>query len=168
MCVTGTDLAGNTSAPDCTYVAVFDWDGGFVTGGRWIDVSAGGYGPDALLSGRANFGFVAKYRNAASTPLGSTEFQFHEGGLNFHSAGYDWLVVSASDNTALLTGTGTLNGALAPNGTPYRFMLAAHDSSPDTFGIRIWWESIAGETLVMDTGPMPLGGGSIVIHTRGD
>lgn len=168
VCVIGTDLVGNAGTAACTFIAVFDPDGGFVTGGGWIDVPPGACRQNALLSGKANFGFVAKYRKQAVTPMGSTEFQFHAGGMNFHSLSYDWLVVSAFDGSARLDGTGTVNGDIAPNGTPYRFMLLAHDGSPDTFRIRIWWESAGGGSVLLDTGAMPLGGGSIVIHTRGN
>lgn len=37
LCVTGTDSVGNTSAPTCIQLVVYDPDGGFVTGGGWID-----------------------------------------------------------------------------------------------------------------------------------
>ncbi|MCK5415621.1 MAG: hypothetical protein KAJ35_09595, partial [Thermoplasmata archaeon] len=42
------------------YVVVYNTDGGFVTGGGWIDSPEGAYVADETLSGRANFGFVSK------------------------------------------------------------------------------------------------------------
>ena len=51
-------------------------------------------------------------------------------------------------------------------------MIRARDDSPDTFRIRIWWEDAAAfETDVYDNGfgkgfAQPIGGGSIVIHTK--
>ncbi len=45
-------------------------------------------------------------------------------------------------------------------------MTWATDGSPDTFGIRIWWEN-GGENVVYDNGfNHAIGGGSIVIHTK--
>jgi hypothetical protein len=43
------------------YVVVYDPEGGFVTGGGWIDSPAGAYAPDPSLAGKATFGFVSKY-----------------------------------------------------------------------------------------------------------
>src|SRR4029079_16336076 len=82
--------------------------GGFVTGGGWIDSPPGAYPADPSLVGRANFGLVAKYKPGASEPAGTTEFQFHAAGLNFHSADYEWLVVSGA--RAQYKGTGTIQG----------------------------------------------------------
>lgn len=166
VCVTGADLAGNVSAPACTLVAVFDPAGGFVTGGGWIEIPAGADPSYPQAQGRANFGFVAKYRKGASTPVGSTEFQFQQGNLNLHSYGYDWLVVTGED-TAQLQGTATVNGEVAPTGIPYQFRLWARDGDPDTFRIRVWWDVPAGEVTVFDSGTRALAGGSIVIHKSG-
>ncbi len=45
-------------------------------------------------------------------------------------------------------------------------MTWATDGSPDTFGIRIWWEN-GGENVVYENDfNQPIGGGSIVIHTN--
>jgi hypothetical protein len=45
-------------------------------------------------------------------------------------------------------------------------MIWARDDSADTFRIRIWWEN-GGENVVYDNGfNQPIGGGSIVIHTK--
>jgi hypothetical protein len=43
ICVRGTDAAGNTGIEECSLLAVYDPDGGFVTGGGWIDSPAGAY-----------------------------------------------------------------------------------------------------------------------------
>jgi hypothetical protein len=114
------------------------------------------------LTGKANFGFVSKYKKGATAPTGNTEFQFKTADLNFHSSSYDWLVVTGSDY-AKFKGSGTINGM-----GDYRFMLWAGDDAPDTFRIRIWTEDQAGvETDVYDNGSdQAIGGGSIVIHTK--
>jgi hypothetical protein len=167
VCVQATDAAGNTSDPQCVLLAVYDPDGGFVTGGGWIDSLADAYVDDPSLEGKANFGFVSKYKKGASTPTGTTEFQFKAGDLNFHSNTYQWLVVNQGGDNAQFKGVGTINGQLDSRDQPYGFMLWAGDGESDTFRIRIWseWEGV--ETDVYDNGVnQTIGGGSIVIHRK--
>jgi hypothetical protein len=115
-----------------------------------------------LPTGKATFGFVAKYKKGAHFPVGNTEFQFHAGDLNFHSISYDWLVVTGS-NYAMFKGVGTINGE-----GEYKFRIWAGDDEPDTFRIKIWEEDeFANEIVIYDNGmDQALGGGSIVIHTK--
>jgi hypothetical protein len=127
----------------------------------------------ALLTGKANFGFVSKYQKGQSTPTGETEFQFKVGNLNFHSVLYDWLVVSGA--RAQYKGTGTINGA-----GNYGFLLTAIDGQinggggVDKFRIKIR-DKNNSDTIVYDNqigtadgdplaATTALGGGSIVIH----
>lgn len=118
------------------------------------------------LTGKASFGFVSKYKKGANVPTGNTEFQFKAADLNFHSGTYDWLVVTGSDY-AKFKGEGTINGELDPNGNSFKFMIWAGDDEPDTFRIKIWWEDNGNEVVVYDNGmDQPIGGGSIVIHTK--
>ncbi len=132
-----------------------------MTGGGWIESPEGAYKADSSLTGKANFGFVSKYKKGATTPTGNTEFQFHTGDLNFHSSDYEWLVVTGSDY-ARFKGTGTINGD-----GPYKFMLWAGDNALDTFRIKIWWEEGEIENVVYDNGmDQPISGGSIVIHSK--
>lgn len=159
--LTVTDSYGATDS--CTaMVVVYDPTGGFVTGGGWINSPEGAYMPDPSLTGKANFGFISKYKKGASIPTGQTEFQFHVADLNFHSSSYDWLVVTGS-NYAMFKGIGTINGSGS-----YRFMLWAGDGEPDTFRIKIWTEdNLGNETIVYDNGSdQPIDGGSIVVHTK--
>ena len=155
-------------------IVVYDPSAGFVTGGGWINSVAGAYKPDASLTGKANFGFVSKYKKGAATPTGNTQFVFSAGDLNFHSDTYQWLVVNQGGVNAQYKGTGTINGELDANGNPYGFMLWAGDGdntdvgAPDTFRIRIWSEYAGVETDIYDNGTdQPIDGGSIVIHTGG-
>lgn len=161
LVVSATDEAGNYAESEPIFFVVYDPEGGFVTGGGWIDSPEGAYIPDPSLTGKANFGFVSKYKKGATVPTGNTEFVFKAGNLNFHSTSYDWLVVTGS-NYAKFKGTGTINGS-----GEYRFMLWAGDD-PDTFRIKIWTEDDGGsETVVYDNGfDQPIGGGSIIIHTK--
>ncbi len=152
-------------------LAVYDpSSAGFVTGGGWINSPVGGFIADETLSGKANFGFVSKYKKGADTPTGTTQFKFKVADLNFHSESYDWLVIAGA--RAQYKGTGTINGV-----GNYGFMLTAIDeeltasTDVDLFRIKIWDK--VSEEIVYDNKPgasdtgddaTELGGGSIVIH----
>jgi PKD repeat protein len=150
-------------------LVVYDPDGGFVTGGGWIDSPEGAYAADLSLAAKANFGFGAKYKKGATVPTGQTEFQFAD--LNFHSDTYDWLVLAGPK--AQLKGTGTIDGA-----GNYGFMLTIVDAElapgtdVDLFRIKIW-DREKGDALVYDSqmgdansaDPMiALGGGNVKLH----
>jgi hypothetical protein len=176
--LTVTDQCGDSATTNTiggldAMVVVYDPNAGFVTGGGWISSPLGAYAPDPALAGKANFGFVSKYQKGKSVPTGETEFQFKVADLNFHSASYDWLVISGSK--AQYKGRGTINGA-----GDYGFMLTATDGDlrgrgqADMIRIKIT-DRISGALVydnqmgaVDETDPTTaLGGGSIVIHTTG-
>jgi len=153
VCLTVNDGTVD-SEQDCTMVVVYDPSGGFVTGGGWIDSPAGAYKADESLSGKATFGFVAKYKKGATVPDGNTEFQFKAGDLNFKSTSYEWLVVAGS--AAQFKGEGTINGEGS-----YSFRIWADDGATDTFRIQIW----DADGIVYDNGAQQsLSGGSIKVH----
>jgi hypothetical protein len=160
--LTVTDDDGGSATAVYQFIVIYDPSAGFVTGGGWIDSPEEAYKPDPSLTGKANFGFVSRYKKGTDTPTGNTEFQFQAGDLNFHSSGYKWLVVTGSDY-ARFKGSGIINGE-----GDYRFMLWAGDGSPDTFRIRIWVEDELGnETDIYDNGfDQEISGGSIAIHTK--
>ncbi|MFC1781634.1 NosD domain-containing protein, partial [Planctomycetota bacterium] len=160
--VTLTVDDGIATSTDETMLVIYDPEGGFVTGGGWIWSPAGAYYFDPWLEGKANFGFVSKYKKGANIPTGQTEFIFHAGDLNFHSSSYEWLVVTGSDY-ARFKGLGSINGF-----GDYKFMLWAGDGNPDTFRIKIWTEDELGvETIVYDNGfDQAIGGGNIIVHTN--
>jgi len=145
-------------------------NGGFVTGGGWINSPPGAYLADPTVTGKATFGFVAKYKKGSQTPDGNTEFQFHAGDLKFKSSSYDFGSLVVAGMKALYKGSGTINGA-----GDYAFRVWAIDgkdaSQPDRFRIKIWNKT--GGTVVYDnqTGgaddadpTTELGGGNITIH----
>jgi hypothetical protein len=157
------------------FIVFYDPNGGFVTGGGWIDSPVGAcrLSPECLLlSGRATFGFVSKYLKGATVPTGNTEFQFHAGGLNFKSTVYEWLVVSGTGSSrAQYKGSGTING-----GGNYGFLLTAIDGDNlnpkqvDKFRIKIW-DKNTGLIVYDNQGdagdsadPTTAVTGSIVIH----
>ena len=62
----GVGTANTVGGPNGTLqVVIYDPNGGFVTGGGWIDSPAGAYIFDPSLTGKANFGFVSKYLKGA-------------------------------------------------------------------------------------------------------
>ncbi|MBN1406950.1 MAG: hypothetical protein JW956_04140, partial [Calditrichaceae bacterium] len=165
------DSYGNVKDSTFKYIVVYDASAGFVTGGGWIDSPEGAYAPDPTLSGKANFGFVAKYKKGQSTPDGSTQFSFKVANLKFKSTYYDWLVIAGPQ--AKFKGSGTINGS-----GDYGFMLTARDGQinggggVDRFRIKIWQKD-ANETIIYDNqmgdgddgdATDAIEGGSIVIH----
>jgi hypothetical protein len=169
--LTVTDKDGDSGSSIYQYVVVYDPNGGFVTGGGWIDSPAGAYPADSSLTGKANFGFVSKYKKGATVPDGQTQFQFHAAGFNFHSTIYEWLVVSGPK--AQYKGSGTVNGA-----GDYGFMLTANDGQVtggggiDRFRLKVWDKATgvvvydnqlgdADDAAASDA----IEGGSIVIHS---
>jgi hypothetical protein len=152
-------------------IVVYDPNGGYVTGGGWINSPVGSYQPDQSITGKANFGFVSKYQHGATVPTGQTEFQFKVANLNFHSTDYEWLVVAGA--RAQFKGTGTINGS-----GNYGVLLTAIDGSVsggggiDRFRIKIWdkennnaivYDNKSGLSDSSDSAT-DLGGGSIIIH----
>ncbi|OLC77984.1 MAG: hypothetical protein AUH78_03245 [Gemmatimonadetes bacterium 13_1_40CM_4_69_8] len=168
--LTVADKDGGIGQAVFEFVIAFDPIVGFVTGGGWIDSPPGAYAADPTLTGKANFGFVARYQPGATVPSGQTEFRFQVAGLNFHSTVYDWLVVSGT--RAQFKGSGTVNGS-----DGFRFMISAVDGDlnagrpTDGFRIRIWDETSGGviydnqmDASDRSSATTALGGGSIVIH----
>ncbi len=170
--LTVTDDDGDSDESIFQYIVVYDPSAGFVTGGGWIDSPEGAYTPDPSLIGKANFGFVSKYKKGADMPSGETEFQFRVANLNFHSTSYQWLVIAGPH--AKFKGSGTINGE-----GDYGFMLTATDGQingggdVDKFRIKIWdkatdeiiYDNQMGDADDTDATDA-IEGGSIVIHAK--
>jgi hypothetical protein len=152
------------------YLVVYDPDGGFVTGGGWIDSPPGAYPADPALVGKANFGFVSKYKRGTSVPDGNTEFRFQAAELEFHSTSYQWLVIA--HHKAIYKGDGAVNGEAG-----FGFMISAIDGAipggggQDKFRMKIWTPAtgqiVYDNQMGADDDSPPttvIGGGSIVIH----
>ncbi len=165
-----TDAQGDVQEGRFEYVVIFDPDGGFVTGGGWIESAPGAYLYDPTLSGRATFGFNSRYHRGQSVPSGQTQFQFQSGDFRFHSTAYEWLVVAGSK--AQYKGVGVVNGV-----GEYGFLLTATDGAGktgvDAFRIKVWdrasgvvvYDNRRGGSDDMDAAdPQAIGGGSIVIQ----
>lgn len=170
--VTLTAMDCETSTSSVAIVVIVDPAAGFITGGGWIASPEGAYVADPSLTGKANFGFVAKYKKGQTVPSGQTQFVFHEPGFDFHSTSYEWLVVTGSD-CAKFKGDGEVNG-----GGLYGFMLTACDGGEpgvdDTFRLKVW-DSSSGDIvydnqLGVDDGNYDgtiISGGNIQIHQQG-
>jgi uncharacterized protein (TIGR02145 family) len=173
-----TAVAGSgcgNAATSIAYLAVYDPSGGFVTGGGWIN-SPDGALVGTHLTGKANFGFVSKYKKGSNIPDGNTEFQFHEGNLDFNSASNESGSLVIAGYKAIFKGAGTINGT-----GNYVFMVSAVDGDAsggggyDKFRIKIWNKTdkaiVYDNNLGRDENDVPLtalGGGSIVIHKAND
>ncbi len=173
--LTVTDNNGDSDSNTFQFVVIYDPEGGFVTGGGWITSPEGAFIADDTITGKANFGFVSKYKKGASVPTGNTEFVFKAADLNFHSSEFDWLVVAGSNTK--FKGTGTINGE-----GNYGFLVTAFDADVNTndsieddkFRIKIWDKDNADalvydNQLGADEDEEPstiIGGGSIVIHDK--
>ncbi|MDF1714597.1 MAG: DUF5011 domain-containing protein [Akkermansiaceae bacterium] len=166
---TVTDDDGDADLAIYEYVVVYDAEGGFVTGGGFIDSPAGAYAADPTLVGKANFGFVSKYKKGASIPTGSTEFNFNVAGFRFHSNEYDWLVVAGAK--AMFKGIGSVNDEPG-----YRFLISAIDGAAggtsDKFRIKIWHAESGANVYdnalgaAEDAEPSTLiSGGNITVHS---
>ncbi|GAA4299926.1 hypothetical protein GCM10023183_09720 [Nibribacter koreensis] len=155
------------------YLPVYDPTGGFVTGGGWINSPVGALaGSEAV--GKANFGFVSKYKKGTNTVEGNTEFQFAAGSVNFKSSSHAAGTLVIAGSKATYKGTGFVNG-----GTDlHEFMVVATDGQvtggggSDKFRIKIWKkggpvvydnEKGTAENAELSSNTI-LGGGSIVIH----
>jgi hypothetical protein len=169
--ITVTDDCGAPGS-GVTYVVLYDPNGGFVTGAGWINSPPEAYPNDPAAIGRANFGFVSRYRKGSTIPEGSTNFHFNAADFKFDSDTYEWLVVSGPK--ARYRGTGSVNGIAG-----YAFELTAWDGQVnggggvDKFRIKIWQGSPGNVLYDNERGTADgadpitiLGGGSIVIHKK--
>ena len=169
-----TDLCGAEKST-LSYAVFYDPNGGFVTGGGWIQSPAGAYKPNPSLVGKASFGFVSKYRKGSDVPTGNTEFEFSAGNFKFRSTAYDALRLVIAGAKANFKGYGTVNDI-----GNYRFVVSAIDGQVSGGGgvdksrIKIWDE--ANGMVIYDNNVVPgnsgeeaepeegIKGGSIVIH----
>ncbi len=170
FCVRGGDAAGNIGTAECILVAVFDPGAGFVTGGGWIDSSAGALVGSAL-AGRAHFGFNARYVSAS--PAGQTHFNFPAANLHFRSTAYEVLILTGFKSQ--VRGVGRVGDTAG-----YSFLLTAYDGDlpgggdVDRFRLKIWltgnpsnllYDNVPGAPEDIDlANPQAIGAGNIRIH----
>ena len=165
------DDTGSDTETFSTFIVIYDPGAGFVTGGGWINVTAGSCRLTTVCegaTGKANFGFVSKYKKGASVPTARPSSSSRPATSTSISEAYEWLVVAV--NKAQYRGTGTINGS--------RLRLPAHrlTTSPRTSsGSRsggysdnvVVFDSRMGASDDIDTAnPQGIAGGSIVIHNK--
>lgn len=137
--VRAVDAAGNWSATAVSYAVVYDPSGGFVTGAGHITPGGGSSDSGDVLPGldgmsKANFGFVSRYEQGASTrPSGSMQFQYQAGDFRMKSTDYDWLVVTNSE-WAKFQGLAEVRGAEGL----WPFQVSARDGTTDRLVLKIW------------------------------
>jgi hypothetical protein len=171
-----TAVAGSGCASSVAYLPVYDPSASFVTGGGWINSPAGAMPASPEAVGKANFGFVSKYKkgkNGFTNEVdGNTEFQFQAGDLNFKSTMNESGSLVISGAKATYRGSGTVNGQAG-----FKFMVVGIDGNwnggtgSDRFRIKIS-NSATGTTVydnqigLADNSDVAtvIGGGSIVIH----
>ncbi len=156
------------------FLAVYDPNGGFVTGGGQIVPGGNSSYDDDWLpeidgSSPAAFGFNVKYKKGASVPSGHILFQYTVGDFKLQSGDFDWLLVTNSV-WARFRGTATIDGmeGLFP------FRVDARDSDKlggnqdDRFIIRVWEPGAdpdSDDPIYKASGDVQ---GQIVIHDHKD
>ncbi|MDI1322584.1 MAG: HYR domain-containing protein, partial [Algoriphagus sp.] len=168
------DHCGLTATQEFQFVTVYDPNGGFVTGGGWIYSEPGDLVTDPTAEGKANFGFVAKYKtgkNLVDQVEGNTNFQFKEGDFHFKSTSHESMSLVISGAKATYRGVGTVNGLGS-----HKFMVTVIDGDLrgelDRFRIRVWANGSSSNVIYDNEYSLAenaeattlLGGGSIVIH----
>ena len=177
-----TDACDNSSEIIHTqYLVIYDPDGGFVTGGGWIN-SPNGALVGTTTTGKANFGFNAKYKtgkNNIDEVDGNTNFQFKEGNFHFQSSSHENMsLVISGEKKATYRGIGAVNG----RGSYYFIVTvidgdAAGGDGKDKFRIVVYSNgttSPSGSPIYDNEFNVPtnadastvIGGGSIVIHKQ--
>ena len=165
-----TDVCGQTSKLTYSDVIVIDRDGGFVTGGGWINSPAGAYIENPAAKGKAEFAFVAKYHKKKDGLIGNAGFRFKAGRMVFISTSYNWLVVS--EDEAIFSGDGYLNGK---KGYSFLISIVDEDNKKVSDKMRVRIMDMSGN-VVYDNQPGDANGarasyeiekGSIQIHNKG-
>ncbi|GAA4315764.1 hypothetical protein GCM10023115_26410 [Pontixanthobacter gangjinensis] len=172
-----TDHCEETAEFVHDYVVIYDPNGGFVTGGGWIESPENAYTADPTLTGRANFGFNAKYKSGKNNVAevdGKTNFQFKAGDLHFKSSSHEDMSLVISGSKATYRGIGSING----HNETYKFLVTVIDgeltgsSDIDRYRIKIWNDGNViydnniknGNTAENADPATAIAGGSIVIH----
>jgi len=157
--ITMTVMGGYfVSDPELVLVPVYDPAGGFATGGGYIVVTD----PAGGNPGRANFGFVAKYKDASST--GNLEFQYKDGDIDMKSLSIDWLVIGSV--SAQFQGTATIQGRSGI----FTFRVNCTDNkangNPDKFTILVWMDDNTQADPIYKALNQSLAGGNILVKTK--
>jgi hypothetical protein len=150
--LTITDKDGGASTTSYQYITVYDTSNKSVSGSKEFTSPVGAVTADPTATGKAHFGFTAKYDAAGNViPIGnkwaSLSFQQGTTNINFVATAYNWLVVNGTK--FVLKGTGTLN-----NVSGYNVLISAIDGSqtgePDLIRYQI---KDTNSNVIYDTQP---------------
>lgn len=160
--VTVWDDDGDSATAIVGEIFVFDPDT-FVTGGGSITSPTGAWSADLSHTGKATFGFVARY-DRSGTVRGNVQFQLHKG-INFHATAFDYLLIN--NGIAVFEGSGLVNGEPG-----FAFMVIATDERLATGDTDLFWITISGPAgtpyygSVFPADGLPIVGKGIQVHTK--
>jgi hypothetical protein len=117
------DECGNRVERMTDFVVVYDQYCDYTAGSGTFWSPKGAYSNQPNASGRANFGFVARYKLGSKKVDKNAEFQFKTGDLNFHSSSYQDMSLVLTRYKSVLKGRGSVNGQ-----SGYSFMVSTIDS----------------------------------------
>ncbi|MDQ3838603.1 MAG: PKD domain-containing protein [Thermoproteota archaeon] len=145
--LTITDNNNASSSSVFQYLTVYDTAAGWVTGGKEYTSPAGAVIGNAGATGKADFGFTAKYVNGSPIAIGNqwASLTFKIGNttyVDFNATAYESLVVTGSK--AILRGTGTLNGV-----SGYSLLISAIEGATSDF-VRYQIKNSSGN-IIYDT-----------------
>jgi endonuclease/exonuclease/phosphatase family metal-dependent hydrolase len=177
MYTISTAVTDDDSGTDSKTVlsVVFDPNGGFVTGGGFLDSPAGSLTTTPSATTKLHIELNPRYHNGDSGPApsgGKVKASLNGGGLRLDSSALDWLVVTPDHKTAI-KGTGSVNGQ-----DGYGFVVYGYDTDPDSLRLVVWplsYGTIPGTGTVYDNrpaagydldqaDPQSLANGSLKIH----
>ncbi|HYZ59822.1 MAG TPA: PKD domain-containing protein [Nitrososphaeraceae archaeon] len=145
--LTITDNNNASSSSVFQFLTVYDTAAGWVSGGKEYTSPAGAVIGNAGATGKADFGFTAKYVNGSPVAIGNqwASLIFKVGNttyVDFNATAYESLVVTGSK--AILRGTGTLNGV-----SGYSLLISAIEGATSDF-VRYQIKDSSGN-IVYDT-----------------
>jgi hypothetical protein len=161
---------GSGCTESVAYLPIYDPNGKFVIGAGWINSPAGAVTDQPELTGKANFGFLSKYKKGNNQVDGDTKFKFNAAGINFQSTFHESGTLVISGRKANYRGEGLINDVPG-----YKFTVTAIDgqwngnNDPDQFRIKIWgptgvvYDNQNGASENSEASTV-LGGGSISIN----
>jgi len=154
-----TEVASGAQA--MAVLTVYNPEGGFATGGGWIKPADDGLNTHPNV--RANFGFVAKYKQGRAT--GNLEFRYTDGYIDLKSTSIQQLVITGG-KIAQFKGWAGVNGEQGN----WFFAKAIDNGEPgvglDVFDIKVWAPGVSTNSDPTERAGGALGGGNIVVHTK--
>src|SRR5258706_869645 len=107
---TVTDDDGGAASAALEALVVFDPAAGSARGAGWFPSPSGAYSADAVMAGRAQFGFLARYQSDGTVPFAQPGFRLRTERFVFESTADDWLRVPRPKAHAPRPGGGNGNG----------------------------------------------------------